>query len=133
MTYQLKHTEPFELATGISYATIFKLINAELIRLGFDIDTTEWGYSLPKLLNCLDTSCHGFLVCAFADYPDVTMEQLALLTDCVIMGYGNCPDCGDELEFFETESRRAGEVCNIVKCRNCGYTTKEWFYEDQIS
>jgi len=131
MNYQLANTEFFEIATGLTYATVFKRINAELIRHEFDIDTTEWGQSLPKLLNGLDVSVSGLLVCAFASHPDITVEQLALLTDCIVKGWGNCPDCGGQLEHDETISANPVLTRSIVVCDVCGYSTQVTYETDE--
>jgi len=131
MNYQLKHTEPFELETGLPYSTILTRINSELVRRGYDIDTTEWGYSLPKLLNCTESSISGFFVAAFIDYPEVTVSELALLTDVVIMGWGSCPTCGGELEHDETISQNPVLTRSIVVCNVCGYSTETTYETDE--
>ena len=122
MNFKLDTTKPFELATGLSYATTYACICKELRRQGFDFDERDWGHSLAGLLCGLKTNFSGFLVAAFIKY-DIPILDLALLTDCYVMGDGSCLTCGGELEHHDTISEGHDELI----CNNCKEITEKYY------
>lgn len=67
--------------------------------------------------------------------PAMKMETFDAFCDCIVMGDGDCPECGGELEFSETEGHELNdgdyytpnsyEIDNYVyRCRECGAIIK---------
>lgn len=71
---------------------------------------------------------------SMAEYLDIAPENLSEFVELYMMGEGNCPLCGGELKFCETEGYEYGGsydippewiVTNYVyKCANCGEIIK---------
>jgi len=67
--------------------------------------------------------------------PAMKMETFDAFCECVVMGDGDCPECGGELEYCETEGRELHDgdyyVPNsfiaertVYRCRECGSLIK---------
>ena len=69
-----------------------------------------------------------------AEYLDIAPENLSEFVELYMMGEGNCPLCGGELKFCETEGYEYGGSDDIppewivteyiYKCANCGEIIK---------
>jgi len=116
-----------------------KLLGNKMVVSGLLVDDPE-NYGLPVIM--ATGNAHVFdVVSALIEYlcvPAMTMETFDAFCDCIVMGDGDCPECGGELKFFENEGRELHDgdyyVPNsfipektVYKCRVCGSTIK---YDD---
>lgn len=110
-----------------------KLVTELVARNVIDNDPDNWGNQLVKCYDGSDT-----LVFVIAEIlqscgiVDATIDDLAAFDALVLLGDGDCPECGGEMETIDSESKHTfGDgyltekeyevLWETKKCRHCGH------------
>ena len=124
-----------ELATvsGKTAKQVSDIIVSELLNKKIIEDTPDnWGCPIADCYERDVTVAEFVEVIRAIGINVVKSEQFDAVLECVLIGYGDCPECGGEMEVTDGEYRRTGgdgyltppeysPIWEEKTCRNCGY------------
>ena len=128
-----KHLELLAKKAGIQVEQVEKQIINELIKNGIiEENTDNYGYSVFDCINRDIAVSDLIKLLNSIGIKNVTCIHLDALFSLTIIGNGDCPVCGAEMEVIDGEYKRcAGDgyitqneyepIWEEKKCNNCGY------------
>lgn len=128
-------------------AYIAKCANRPIEELSHNIVTTLWEHGAVcddeenygcRLIDCIESEFSIFgildLLMAVTGLEDITCDMFKTICDCTIMGDGDCPECGGEMEYITGECHRTNVGqdeepeytmdSETFRCHACGYVNK---------
>lgn len=131
-----KHLELLAKKAGIQVEQVEKQIINELIKNGIiEENTDNYGYSVFDCINRDIVVNELIKLLNSIGIKNVTYVHLDALFSLTIIGNGDCPVCGGEMEVVDGEYKCcAGDgyitqheyepIWEEIKCKNCGYKSE---------
>ena len=115
-------------ANQVSETIIMELVNRKIIE---DIPD-NWGLSVSDCYDRDITLSEVVEIIRAIGISVVRSEHLDALVECILIGSGDCPECGGEMEVTDGEYKQTGgdgyltppeysPIWEEKTCRNCGY------------
>ena len=119
-------------------ADIAKNMCNRFVDVGFIDDSPEnYGMTFKYAAGAESVAsiCYELSIFLFGKPREISCDVFDALCNVIILGDGDCPECGGELEFVETEGHKLNDgdyytpdsyVVDkyVYECRNCGATIK---------